>query len=54
MVLADRFRVERAAVQEAEVRGVDVAFQRLQPVAVAMDEGEADVRFAQEIGLDVG
>jgi hypothetical protein len=32
-----------AGVQEAEMRGIDLALERLQPVAVALDEADADL-----------
>ena len=43
LVLGEVVRIDVAGVQEAEMRGVDLALERLQPVAVALDEAHADL-----------
>ena len=42
LVFREIVRFNMAGVQEAEMRGVDLALERLQPVAVALDEARAD------------
>ena len=41
LVLRHVVRVDMAGMQEAEMRGVDLALERLQVVAVALDEADA-------------
>ena len=43
LILGEIVRIDMAGVQEAEMRGVDLALERLQPVAVALDEADADL-----------
>jgi len=46
-------RVDRAEVQEAEVARIDVAFQPLEPVAVALNRGDDHLVVGQHVRLEV-
>ena len=46
-------RVDRAGMQKAEMRGVDVAFERLQPIAFALHEDDLQLAFGQQRRLDL-
>jgi len=39
---------DRAGMQKAEMRGVDVAFERLQPVALALREDDLHIALWQQ------
>jgi hypothetical protein len=41
-VLGDIIGMDVAGVQKAEMRGIDLALNRLQVIAVALDEGDAN------------
>ena len=45
IVLGEIVRIDMAGVQEAEMRGVDLALERLQVIAVALDEGHLHLVF---------
>lgn len=47
-------RRHQAAMQEAEMRVVDIAFQRLQPVALPLDAEEAELLGGQSCRLELG
>ena len=42
IILRHVIRVDMAGMQETEMRGIDLALDRLQVIAVAHDEGDAD------------
>ena len=46
-------RVDAAGMQKAEMRGVDIAFQRLQPVALALHERDRHLALRQQGRLDL-
>ena len=48
------FRAGCPVVQEAQVAGVDVAFERLQPVALAQDGTDEPLAVRQHVGIEVG
>ena len=52
VVLRHIVRLDAAHMQEAEVRGVDIAFQGLQPVALALDKADRGFTLWHQIGLE--
>jgi hypothetical protein len=47
VVLGDIVGMDMASVQEAEMRGIDLALNGLQVIAVALDEGDANFVIGQ-------
>src|SRR5205823_2428632 len=45
--------IDRAGMQEAEMRGVDFAFEALQPIALALREDDVDLTLRQQGRLDL-
>ena len=45
--------IDRAGMQEAEMRGVDFAFQTLQPIALALREDDVDFALRQQGRFDL-
>ena len=52
LVLRQVVEIDVAGVQEAEMRGVDLALERLQIVAVALDEADVDLVFGNVEDLE--
>jgi hypothetical protein len=48
VILGQLVGVDVAGMQEAEMRGIDVAFERLQIIAVALDARHADLGFGHQ------
>src|SRR5581483_6011845 len=43
LILGEVVRLDMASVQKAEMRGIDLALERLQVIAVALDEAHVDL-----------
>ena len=48
VILGQLVGVDVAGMQEAEMRGIDVALERLQKIAVALDARHADLGFGHQ------